>query len=601
VGPDHVAPAGRACRSTSASSSASSRSGLPVQFDRPAPRHLGSDRSNAIRARAVCRSAATAQFYYNLEIEFPIVQEVGIRGVVFTDGGNAWNLSAQYCNAAPAPGGLSANDPCQVNPFDIRTSWGFGIRWVSPLGPLRFEWGIPFVRSEALSEQSRPPFDQELLQAGFAPSRLRLRRKASCCPCGPETPGPPHGLNRRRAVGVLRPRYGLTASFNGGSTPSAFPCEAIVSMQVSRHAVTLVAALLLGAIAPKLYAQTTRIAVVDLQRALNETEDGRRAKAKLKKLFKRRQQTLDKRQRNQALLEDRGAAEGAQPRRVQKRVEEYQKAFIGFSRPTSVARAGAGGGAHARIIGRMERILETDRPGRGLHADPQAQRGGDVWVRRTSMSPSGDQRYNAGEVAPRAPRRPATTTCSTTTKRAPPSSLDCRPSLQDTRLNGRTPESRLKSRRTSNGCSVVRRGGGHVVAAMDDINRILRISASLAVRADRSRGGARSAPERARGEVRHVQRAVLPRALPRRPDLSRRPYPRGARAARGRARVRVGPLRQRAEGHVLPRRGEAVPRPVVPGDKMVLDVEVVQHRSNIWKVAARWASTGRLRDRDSDR
>jgi outer membrane protein insertion porin family len=93
------------------------------------------------------------QLYYNLEIEFPIVQEVGIRGVVFTDGGNAWNLSAQYCNAAPAPGGLSANDPCQFNPFDIRTSWGFGIRWVSPLGPLRFEWGIPFQRSEALGEQ----------------------------------------------------------------------------------------------------------------------------------------------------------------------------------------------------------------------------------------------------------------------------------------------------------------------------------------------------------------------------------------------------------------------------------------------------------------
>ncbi len=26
----------------------------------------------------------------------------------------------------------------------LRTSWGFGIRWFSPLGPLRFEWGFPF-------------------------------------------------------------------------------------------------------------------------------------------------------------------------------------------------------------------------------------------------------------------------------------------------------------------------------------------------------------------------------------------------------------------------------------------------------------------------
>jgi outer membrane protein insertion porin family len=27
---------------------------------------------------------------------------------------------------------------------NLRTSWGFGIRWFSPLGPLRFEWGFPF-------------------------------------------------------------------------------------------------------------------------------------------------------------------------------------------------------------------------------------------------------------------------------------------------------------------------------------------------------------------------------------------------------------------------------------------------------------------------
>jgi outer membrane protein insertion porin family len=26
----------------------------------------------------------------------------------------------------------------------MRTSWGFGLRWLSPLGPLRFEWGFPF-------------------------------------------------------------------------------------------------------------------------------------------------------------------------------------------------------------------------------------------------------------------------------------------------------------------------------------------------------------------------------------------------------------------------------------------------------------------------
>jgi outer membrane protein insertion porin family len=29
--------------------------------------------------------------------------------------------------------------------LDLRTSWGFGVRWFSPLGPLRFEWGFPFA------------------------------------------------------------------------------------------------------------------------------------------------------------------------------------------------------------------------------------------------------------------------------------------------------------------------------------------------------------------------------------------------------------------------------------------------------------------------
>lgn len=86
------------------------------------------------------------QFYYNLEFEFPIVEQVGIRGVVFTDGGNAWNLDRYLCQAGQPADSHPSSDPCRINFFDIRTSWGFGIRWISPLGPLRFEWGLPFNR-----------------------------------------------------------------------------------------------------------------------------------------------------------------------------------------------------------------------------------------------------------------------------------------------------------------------------------------------------------------------------------------------------------------------------------------------------------------------
>jgi outer membrane protein insertion porin family len=86
------------------------------------------------------------QYFQNLEIEFPIVESVGLKGVLFTDAGNAWNLEDVYCEAA---GGVpyKAVSPCFNGISSLahmRTSYGFGFRWFSPLGPLRFEWGFPF-------------------------------------------------------------------------------------------------------------------------------------------------------------------------------------------------------------------------------------------------------------------------------------------------------------------------------------------------------------------------------------------------------------------------------------------------------------------------
>jgi outer membrane protein insertion porin family len=84
-------------------------------------------------------------YYQNLELEFPLLEAVNIRGVIFTDLGNAWNLESLYCDAAPASPHAVSN-PCFnfERLFDVRTSAGFGFRWFSPLGPLRFEWGFPF-------------------------------------------------------------------------------------------------------------------------------------------------------------------------------------------------------------------------------------------------------------------------------------------------------------------------------------------------------------------------------------------------------------------------------------------------------------------------
>jgi outer membrane protein insertion porin family len=88
------------------------------------------------------------QIINNNEVEFPLFKKVGISGVVFFDMGNAYNLESRYC------GGLQRKNaavPIQFDPcfrFDsltlgIRKSVGFGFRWISPIGPLRFEWGIP--------------------------------------------------------------------------------------------------------------------------------------------------------------------------------------------------------------------------------------------------------------------------------------------------------------------------------------------------------------------------------------------------------------------------------------------------------------------------
>jgi outer membrane protein insertion porin family len=75
----------------------------------------------------------------NAELEFPLVKSLGLSGVAFFDIGNAYNLESRFCTR---PG----SDAC-TSGFDavagLRKSVGLGVRWLSPLGPLRLEWGLP--------------------------------------------------------------------------------------------------------------------------------------------------------------------------------------------------------------------------------------------------------------------------------------------------------------------------------------------------------------------------------------------------------------------------------------------------------------------------
>jgi outer membrane protein insertion porin family len=94
------------------------------------------------------------QIIWESEVEFPLFKKVGISGVVFYDMGNAYNLEDRYCsNSQRKNAAISIKfDPC-FRPLEslttgLRKSIGFGFRWFSPIGPLRFEWGIPLDPQE---------------------------------------------------------------------------------------------------------------------------------------------------------------------------------------------------------------------------------------------------------------------------------------------------------------------------------------------------------------------------------------------------------------------------------------------------------------------
>ena len=104
----------------------------------------------------------------NLELEFPIIDKVGIRGVVFFDAGNAWNTEDQFCKTTPAPQ-FSSRGPARASTAAasryLRGRPGFGIRWFSPLGPLRFEWGFPLNRLPLRRGERLRVHDRQLLLA----------------------------------------------------------------------------------------------------------------------------------------------------------------------------------------------------------------------------------------------------------------------------------------------------------------------------------------------------------------------------------------------------------------------------------------------------
>src|SRR5579871_2847165 len=92
-----------------------------------------------------------------------------------------------------------------------------------------------------------------------------------------------------------------------------------------------VAAFLLGSLlVPNLARAEMRVAVVDVQRAVMQTEDGLRAQANLKKLFDSRQQELNKKQTDMQKQKDEieKQAKVISKDALQKRVDEWQKQMV---------------------------------------------------------------------------------------------------------------------------------------------------------------------------------------------------------------------------------------------------------------------------------
>jgi outer membrane protein insertion porin family len=65
---------------------------------------------------------------FNFELEFPIYEPAGFKFVGFYDAGNAFAENQNF------------------SVTNLRQDYGFGLRWNSPFGPLRFEWGFPIDR-----------------------------------------------------------------------------------------------------------------------------------------------------------------------------------------------------------------------------------------------------------------------------------------------------------------------------------------------------------------------------------------------------------------------------------------------------------------------
>jgi outer membrane protein insertion porin family len=88
-----------------------------------------------------------------------------VRGAVFMDVGNVWYKARKYTlGTVDQNGNWYAYNETRDNWGEINLSGGVGLRVNLPIGPLRFDYGIPFVRDS--ESQDWKPFDGFSFNAG---------------------------------------------------------------------------------------------------------------------------------------------------------------------------------------------------------------------------------------------------------------------------------------------------------------------------------------------------------------------------------------------------------------------------------------------------
>ena len=74
----------------------------------------------------------TQQLVFSAELLTPLPgADRTLRGLLFLDGGNVWGYSGK------------TKQSTNMDLSDLRYSWGVGVAWISPLGPLKFSIAFP--------------------------------------------------------------------------------------------------------------------------------------------------------------------------------------------------------------------------------------------------------------------------------------------------------------------------------------------------------------------------------------------------------------------------------------------------------------------------